>query len=150
MGTLGTVDFSVVEDFVALPAGRYPGQTKGEWESKPTKAGDSINVNVKISFDYEHTDPTDGEVSIRTRTQTVRYNTKPDALWRIKRDLVALGADPDALKQKNVNLEALINEYFSGTPRPIWVHLTQRLWTPEGEVEAVMQNDVAKMEVRES
>lgn len=151
---LGAVDFSVVEDFELLPAGRYPGQTEGKWEPQLAKNQKTTNMNVKVSFQYEKAvvdddgEPTN-ETEIKTRPATVRYNNHPDALFRVKRDLINLGADPVLLKSKQVNLKDMLDQYFGGDRRsPIWVHLIQRPFTPEGSDEAEMRNEIAKIELR--
>jgi hypothetical protein len=43
---------------------------------------------------------------------------KPNALWRAKRDLVAMGADPSDFESTEVDLESILNELCSppGTP----------------------------------
>lgn len=153
---LGPIDFSVVEDFELLPAGRYPGQTKGEWDAKLSSKGDTYNINVKTTFQYERPavdedgSPT-GESEVKTRPMTARYNTHPDALFRIKRDLINLGADPAVLKSKNVPLQSLCEEFFGGSrPRPVWITVMQRPYKPEGEDEAEMRNEISKIESRTS
>jgi hypothetical protein len=151
--SLGTIDFSVVEDFKLLPAGKYPGQTLGEVEVKPASNGKTTNINVKCKMQYEDTDEETGDTIVKSRSITSRYNTHPDALFRIKRDMIALGEDPAALKAKDVNLGQLVNKHFAGgagNAKPIWIHLIQRPYTPEGATEAEIRNEVAKIELRET
>jgi hypothetical protein len=97
---LGTVDFSGVDKKLN---GEYEGQTEG-WEAKAAKAGDSTNVLIKFSF-------TDEEGNNRKHTEY--YNLKPTALWRAKRDLVAMGADPADFESTEVDLESILNELCS-------------------------------------
>lgn len=115
---LGNVDFSVVEDFKPVPANRYAGQT-GTWELKDANDSKSQNVVVKYPFEYE-----DEEGNSKTRTHTQYYNLKPQALWRLKRDLIALGNDPALLSGKDVDLEAVLNETFGSIPKAVWLHFT--------------------------
>ena len=104
---LGTIDFSGVKDLES-PVGTFDGQTVG-WEAKPSKSGDS--TNVVATFEY-----TDGEGNTRKHTQY--WNLKPAALWRIKRDLIKMGADPEEFESTDVDLESILNDLFSppGTP----------------------------------
>jgi hypothetical protein len=94
---LGTVDFSGVDKKLN---GTYEGQTEG-WEAKPSKAGDSTNVIITFSF-------ADEEGNIRKHPEY--YSMKPNALWRAKRDLVAMGADPADFESTKVDLESILNE----------------------------------------
>lgn len=112
---LGVIDFSGVKDFEAI-AGTFDGQTAG-WEAKPTKAGDSMNVEAK----FEYVD-SDGNL----RKFTNRWNLKPTALWRIKRDLISMGADPADFESTNVDLEAVLNRLFGPVPVPVTLTFTKR------------------------
>ncbi len=112
------MDFSVVEDFKPVTAGRYAAQT-GTWEVKDANDGKSQNVIVKYPFEYE-----DDEGNPKTRTHTQYYNLKPLALWRIKRDLIALGADPAELSGKEVDLESILNTIFGAIPKAVWLQFT--------------------------
>jgi hypothetical protein len=102
---LGVVDFSGVDKKLN---GTFEGQTEG-WEAKPSKAGDSTNVIITFSFADEEGN---------TRKHTEYYSMKPNALWRAKRDLVAMGADPADFESTEVDLESILNELCSppGTP----------------------------------
>jgi hypothetical protein len=102
---LGVVDFSGVDKKLN---GTYEGQTEG-WEAKPSKAGDSINVIITFSFADEEGN---------TRKHPEYYSMKPNALWRAKRDLVAMGADPADFESTEVDLESILNKLCSppGTP----------------------------------
>ena len=139
---LGTVNFAQAPSFEPLPAGDYDGVT-GTWEPKPTKAGDSMNVEAKFVLTYE--DPETNET--RTRTVLNRWNLKPESLWRIKRDLVAMGADPSQFESTDVDLEAVLNSLFGAIPTPVTVTLVQRSYTPDGG-EPRVQNDVSKVVLR--
>jgi len=116
MPKLGKVDFTGVSDggFKPIPAGTWDGQTSG-WEAKEANDGQSMNVLGKFKFEFD--DPETGET--RTQQHTQYYNLKPTALWRVKRDLIAIGADPADLEGEDVDLEALFNELFG--PRPVAV-----------------------------
>ena len=141
--TLAKLDFSDVKSgFDAVPAGDYPGQTVRGWEAKPTKAGDSTNVEVKFLIEHEG----------KKQTVLHRWNLKPAALWRIKRDLIALGADPRDFESKSVDLEKVLNSLFSRSA-PIAVILTMavrpytRTVTQNGETTEVTteQNDIERI-----
>ena len=140
---LGVIDFTAAKDFEPVPAGDYPGQTKS-WEAKPTKNGDSHNIEAKFVFEY--TDPESQETKNRTHTQ--RWNLKPQALWRIKRDLIAMGADPDDLKGNDVNLAAVLNDLFGAVPTPVMLSFEVTSYTPEGATEPRMQNELVKVVAR--
>jgi hypothetical protein len=112
---LGTVDFSGVDKKLN---GTYEGQTEG-WEAKPSKAGDSTNVWVQFSFTDEEGNP---------HKHSECYNLKPTALWRAKRDLVAMGADPADFESTEVDLESILNELCSppGTPVSLTFEFDQK------------------------
>jgi hypothetical protein len=97
---LGVVDFSGVDKKLN---GTYEGQTEG-WEALPSKAGDSTNVWVTFSFTDEEGNP---------HKHRECYNLKPNALWRAKRDFVAMGADPADFESTKVDLESILNELCS-------------------------------------
>lgn len=141
LGGLGPIDFSAVEDYKPLPNGKYPGQTVS-WESKPTKSNDSTNIEAKFIVEYEEAGET------KQRTILNRWNLKPQSLWRIKRDLVAMGADPEDFEGDNVDLQALLNDLFGVAPTPVWVTLSVRSYRPEGADEDRLSNEVTKVEAR--
>ena len=133
---LGKVDFSTVKDFEAVPAGDYDGQTMRGWEAKPTKAGDSTNIEVKFRYEDQDDAP---------RVHLQRYNLKPAALWKIKRDLIALGADPQDFESTDVDLEGVLNGLFGGSvPRACVLTFSVRKYTPEGGEERE-QNELVKV-----
>lgn len=136
---LGKVDFASAPTFEPLPAGDYDGQTKG-WEAKPTRNGDSTNIVAQFIVQYE-----DAEGNEKTRTITTNWNLKPQSLWRVKRDLIAMGADPSDFEGDDVDLEAILNDLFGSTPTPVTLTLDVREWTPEGETEARQQQEVKKV-----
>lgn len=141
---LGTIDFSQVKDFTPVAAGRYPGETFS-WELVDNKSGDGQHILAKFKFEAE--DEETGEPI--SREQWRRYSLKPNALWALKRDLINLGVDPEVLAGTNVDLEALMNEYF-GTPMPVWLTLSVTSYTPQGSNEARKQNELTKLERREA
>jgi hypothetical protein len=135
---LGRIDFSSAPSFEPLPSGEYTGQT-GSWEAKPTNNGDSTNIEAKFILNYQ-----DDNGSDRTRTVLARWNLKPTALWRIKRDLIAMGADPSTFESADVDIESILNDLFGPIPTPVIVTLDQRSYTPEGG-EARISNNVTKV-----
>lgn len=139
---LGTIDFSQVKDFEPVAAGKYPGETFS-WELVDNKAGDGQHVLAKYKFEAE--DEETGEPV--SREQWRRYSLKPNALWAIKRDLIAMGCDPDLLSGTSVDLEGLLSEYF-GTPHPVWLTLSVTSYTPAGATESRKQNEISKIEPR--
>lgn len=107
---LAPVDFSNVKELELIPAGtRVLGMTKS-WEAKPSKAGDSTNIEAKFTFEYDGLQ----------RTHVHRWNLKPGALWRVKRDFIKMGADPADLEGPAVDLEAILDEFFS-SPLQVWL-----------------------------
>lgn len=105
---LGTVDFSEVQELKASDTGVYDGQTKN-WEAVQNSNGDGMHIKANFIYEYEGRN-----VPIFTR-----WPLKKSGLWRTKRDLVALGADPADLSGSNVDLEAIINEIFGVVPTPV-------------------------------
>lgn len=138
---LGAVNFAGAPSFEPLPSGDYDGVT-GTWEAKPTKAGDGTNIEAKFLLDFMDEDGTP-----RNRTILVRWNLSRNSLWRIKRDLVDMGADPSDFEGENVDLESILNSLFGTVPTPVTVSLTQRSYTPEGG-EPRIQNDVNRVKAR--
>ena len=136
---LGTIDFTKATGFVVVPAGTYDGQTKG-WQAKPTNAGDSMNVEA--TFDFEGPD---GAI----HPYMHRWNLKPRALWRIKRDLLAMGADPADLEGTNVDLEGVLNGLCGGVPTPVRLTFSVVPYTPEGADKPRDQNELVKVALRE-
>lgn len=140
---LGTIDFSQVKQFEPVAAGRYPGETFS-WEPVDNKSGDGQHILAKFKFEAE-----DDEGQPVTREQWRRYALKPTALWALKRDLISLGCDPELLSGTAVDLEGLMNEYFS-VPHPVWLTLSQTTYTPPGSTEKRKQNELTKLEPREA
>lgn len=118
---LGTVDFSVVKDFEALPAQDGVEAMTKSWESKTNSAGDGQHILVKYTTEY------DG----MQRTISDRYSLKPNSLWVLKRDLIALGVDPEVLKEKLEGhvLAQILDELYS-TPTQVLLDLDQEVYTP--------------------
>lgn len=135
MPSLGPIDFSGVKDFEPV-AGEFEGQTSG-WEAKLTKAGDSTNVEAKFTYRDD-----DG----RKRVHLQRYNLKPEALWRIKRDLIAIGADPADFESDQVNLEAVLNDFFGVKPTPVKITFGIRDGERGTEYEGRQFQDLLKVE----
>lgn len=136
---LGKINFSNVTTFEALPAGEYHGQT-GTWEDKLTNAGDSVNIEAKFILNF-----TDEKTGVdRNRTQIIRWNLKDQSLWRIKRDLIDLGADQSDFEGEDVDLEAILNSIFGTVPTPVRVVLTQRQFTPQEGGEPRTVNEVVR------
>lgn len=139
---LGKIDFSAAPSFEPLPDGEYQGQTKG-WEAKPTKAGDSTNVVASFVVEYE-----DEQGNEKTRTITTNWNLKPTALWRVRRDLIAMGADPEDFEGDDVDLEAILKDLFGQVPTPVTIVLKTREWTPEGEDTPRRSNEMVSVKAR--
>ena len=135
---LGRIDFSSAPAYEPLPGGDYEGQT-GSWEAKPTNNGDSTNIEAKFVLNHQDENGND-----RTRTVLARWNLKPTALWRIKRDLIAMGADPSTFESNDVDIEGILNDLFGPIPTPVIVTLEQRAYTPEGG-ETRMTNNITKV-----
>jgi len=141
---LGRIDFQNIPTFEPVEAGDYDGFTDS-WESKPTKNGDSTNVEAKFKFNYQ-----DGDGNEAQRTILARWNLKKEALWRLRNDLVNLGVDPSELTGDAVDLESILNNVFGTIPTPVTLRITQRTWTPDGGGEAQLRNEVAGVKLRES
>ena len=136
---LGRIDFASAPAFEPLPAGDYEGQT-GSWEAKPTNNGDSTNIEAKFVLNYQDDNGND-----RTRTVLARWNLKPTALWRIKRDLIGMGADPSTFESKDVDIESILNDLFGPIPTPVIVTLDQSPYTPPNGGETRINNNVTKV-----
>lgn len=149
---LAKINFAAAKPLAPLPAGEYPGKTK-KWEAKPTKAGDSTNIVAQ--FEVQYTDSETNED--KTRTITTNWNLKDTALWRIKRDLIALGADPDDFEggeddgtgegeEGGVNLQDILNEIFTGAGTPCTITLEINSFEQNGETR--YNNNIVKVEAR--
>lgn len=138
---LGKIDFTAVKSFTPLPDGDYEGQTDS-FEIKPTKANDSYNVVAKFKVDYDE----DG--SSKSRTIITNWNLKPQSLWRIKRDLIAIGADPEDLEGDDVDLEAVLGDLFGATPTPVTISLKLNTYRRAGDTEDSVNNEVTKVVAR--
>lgn len=139
---LGKVNFAAAPSFEPLRNGDYEGVTE-RWEAKRTKNGDSNNIEARFKVEYE--DEKTGEN--RVRTVMCRWNDKDTALWRIKRDLIAMGADPSEFESDAVDLEGILNRLFGVVPTPVIITLTQSTFTPEGG-EPQTRNEVYKVVAR--
>lgn len=135
---LGTVDFSAVREFEVIPSDDYDGMTKG-WEVKTNNAGDGQYVLVKYTVDY------DG----MQRTLPDRFSLKPNALWKLKRTLIDLGVDPEALKGEVSGevLAAILNEIYD-SPMPVVLSVGQETYTP-AQGEPRLQNVVLRVTLPE-
>lgn len=141
---IGTIDFSnVTDNFKPLPAGEYEGQTAG-WEAKPSNDGESTNIFAKFKLSYQ-----DEEGNDRTRTHRECYNLKEAALWRFKRDMISLGADPEVFAGE-VDIEAIMNDLFGQVPTPVTATLEvssyERTNRTTGQREDVPTNNMTKVE----
>lgn len=108
---LAPVDFSNVKELENVPVGtKLPGMTKS-WEAKPASKDPTVSVvHAKFTYEWEGLQ----------RTITTYWTIKPENLWSCKRDLIAMGADPSDLEGTDVDLEAILNEFFA-TPTPVWL-----------------------------
>lgn len=111
------IDFANAPRFEPIPAGTVQGQTK-KWELKETKDGES--EYVLASFEVEVEIETEEGYKTSRRTLFCNWSLKPQALWRLKRDLIAMGADPADFESDDVDLEAILNDMFA---RPMAVEL---------------------------
>lgn len=75
----------ITTDFVPVDAGTY------EAKFVSFKNGISNAGNQKVEMTYQITEEGDAN----NRKLTAHRALHPDALWSLKRDLLALGADPD-------------------------------------------------------
>lgn len=131
---LGTVDFSAVKDFEVLPTDTYEAQTKS-WEVKQNIAGDGQHLLVKYTTEF------DG----MQRTVPDRYSLKPNSLWVLKRDLIALGVDPEALKgQVDGHVLTQIMDELYSSPLTVLLDIDQEVYTPAGG-EPRLQNVVTRV-----
>lgn len=85
----GTViDFSGVADFSPIPTGEYVSNITGG-KVRPTRAGDSENLNVEFTIDDDEAPELNGRKAFRS------FSLKPDALPYLKQFFVRAGVDPD-------------------------------------------------------
>lgn len=138
---LGKIDFQNIPSFEPVEAGEYDGFTDS-WEAKPTKAGDSTNIEGKFKFNYQDSDGNETQ-----RTIVARWNLKKEALWRMRQDLVNMGVDPSDLNSDSVDLEGILNNLFAPVPTPVTLRIIQRTWTPDGG-EPQQRNEVAAVSLR--
>lgn len=145
---IGKVNFAAAKPLAPLPAGDYPGKTK-KWEAKPTKAGDSTNIVAQFVVQYTDQDTNED----KERTITTNWNLKDTALWRIKRDLIALGADPDDFEggegddeDAGVPLDDILNEIFTEAGTPCTITLEINSFEQSGETR--YNNNIVKVEAR--
>jgi hypothetical protein len=141
---LGRIDFQNIPTFEPVAAGTYDGFTE-TWEAKPTKAGDSTNVEGKFKFNYQ-----DGDGNEAQRSIIARWNLKKEALWRLRQDLVNMGVDPSELNSDAVDLESVLNQVFGAVPTPVTLSIIQRTWTPPDGGETQVRNEIASVKLRES
>lgn len=141
---LGRIDFENIPTFEPVEAGTYDGVTES-WEAKPTKAGDSTNIEGKFKFNYLNGDGNEAQRSI-----VARWNLKKEALWRLRNDLVNMGVDPSELSGDAVDLEGILNDIFGQVPTPVTLTIQQRTWTPEGGGDPQVRNEVSAVKLRDS
>lgn len=139
---LGTINFHNIPTFEPVDGGVYPGQTDS-WEAKPTKNGDSMNVEGKFRFVH-----TNSEGEEQDRSIILRWNLKREALWRIRGDLVKMGADPSELESDAVDLEAILNELFGQIPTPVNLTIRKYVWTPDNGGDPQDRNEVTAVSLR--
>lgn len=141
---LGRIDFQNIPTFEPVESGVYPGQTDS-WEAKPTRNGDSTNVEGKFKFAYTNSEGEEAERSIIRR-----WNLKREALWSLRGDLVQMGVDPSELAGDAVDLEAILNNVFGQIPTPVWLTIRQYTWTPEGGGDPQLRNEITAVKLREN
>lgn len=141
---LGKIDFQNIPTFEPVETGTYPGVTE-TWEPKPTRNGDSTNIEAKFRFAYEGPD---GEEIQRNIIH--RWNLKREALWKVRSDLVRMGVDPSELSSNDVDLEGILNEVFGQVPTPVWLGIRKYTWTPDNGGEPQDRNEVTSVKLRES
>lgn len=138
---LGKIDFQNIPTFEPVEPGDYDGFTEG-WESKPTRNGDSTNIEGKFKFAYQ-----DGDGNEAQRSIIARWNLKKEALWRLRNDLVNMGVDPSEMNSDSVDLESVLNNVFGMVPTPVTLRIIQKTWTPEGG-DPQQRNEVAGVKLR--
>lgn len=101
--TLGKVNFSGVTDFKPVPPDSYLSTFKS-WEAKKNSPdGDNPDgQHVLAVFIINDGSEYDG------KQLRVRWALTEKALWRIRQDLVILGAEPEDLAGDDVDLSAVI------------------------------------------
>lgn len=139
---LGTINFQNIPTFEPVEGGVYPGQTDS-WEAKPTKNGDSMNVEGKFKFTHDNSEGEEQERSI-----ILRWNLKREALWRIRGDLVKMGVDPSDLNSSAVDLEATLNEVFGSVPTLVNLTIRKYTYTPENGGDPQERNEVTAVSLR--
>ena len=124
VSVLGPLNFEGVQtERPVVPAGRVRAQFVG-YEVRPTKAGDAHNINPQFKItDEDH--PNVGTILYGM------WNTKPTALWRMKRDLLALGADQETMGSPNVQITEVLDELKAMAPEVELVVVVEP-YTPEG------------------
>jgi hypothetical protein len=101
---LGKVNFSGVTDFKPVPADSYLCTFKAWEHKKNSPTGDNPDgSHILATFSIADGGEYEG------KTLRVRWALSDKALWRIRQDLVILGADPEDLAGDDVDLEAIIN-----------------------------------------
>lgn len=101
--TLGKINFSGVTDFTPVPEGSYIATFKS-WEHKQNSP-DGTNpdgTHVLAQFVINDGSEYDG------KQLRVRWALTEKALWRIRQDLIVLGADPEDLAGDDVDLTPVI------------------------------------------
>lgn len=96
------------------------------WE--PVATADGSGVHVLAKYAVLHQMP--GAETPRNIEFRVRWSLKPTGLWRTKRDLIALGADPTDFESTAVDLESILNELFSA-PHKATLTIKETTYTPK-------------------
>lgn len=109
------VDFSGVSDFTNLPAGEYDA-TLTEVRVFPAKAGKGPSYMFLYTVD-------DGE--FEGKKQSNFYQLKEENLWALKRDAVALGAEPEDFTGE-VDLDDVLLPLAGTSSRIIVTHKSSR------------------------
>lgn len=136
---LGPIDFSKAKQqaYPVIPVAQ--GETRDvevtskSWEAEPNKNGGGIHALAKYSVTWEF------ETGPRTFDLRVIWPiTAEGGLWRTKRDLLKLGADPADFEAGDppgsaVDIEAILNSLFA-QPHKAIMRVSEETYTPPGYV----------------
>ena len=135
---LGPVDFTKAKnDYPVIPVPR--GETldveviSKSWEDQANTNGEGRHIVAKYSVTWEF----DG----KPRTFELRVvwpYTSEGGMWRVKRDLIKLGADPAEFEAgdppgSKVDLESILNELFA-SPHKAIARIREETFTPRDHV----------------
>lgn len=98
-----TVDFTGVGDFTPAPLGEYEVEaTKFDWRDNKDGNGEHCSMQYTITEELaEDGTKVQGKIVFQT------YSPKPQALWKIKQDAMALGLDEE-LFEGVIDLDVVI------------------------------------------